>query len=188
MQHGWIGHTATLHDELIHVPLIVHAPGRFAPQRVAAPVSILDIMPTLLDLQGVAASDHWQGVSLAPVLRGEASPPARPLFAEVSYISPSGWPSGDGSIKRYYKTALVDGTQKLIHDHVTDTRQLFDLADDPLELDDRFDREDPTQRSLLDRLHAWEVQHTSGWSAELREELTIDAEAARRLRSLGYVH
>lgn len=190
MQHGWIGHTATLHDELIHVPLIVHAPGRFAPQRVAAPVSILDIMPTLLDLQGIAADDGWQGVSLAPVLRGEAAAPARPLLAEVSYISPSGWPSGDGDgdVKRYYKTALVDGTRKLIHDHVTSTWQLFDLAADPLELDDRFDRDDPSQRSLLDRLHAWEVQHTSGWNQELREELSIDAEAARRLRSLGYVH
>jgi arylsulfatase A-like enzyme len=188
MQHGWIGHTATLYDELIHVPLIVHAPRRFPPHRVDTPVSILDVMPTLLDLQGLPADPAWAGASLAPVLRGESGAPARQLLAEVSYISPGGWPSGDGQIKRYYKTALVDGTRKLVHDHAARTWEYYDLASDPREQHDLWNPDDPTQRALLDALHAWEVQHTAGWDAELREELSIDAEAARRLRALGYVH
>jgi len=188
MQHGWIGHTATLYDELLHVPLIVHAPGRFAAREVTAPVSIVDLLPTLADLQGLPPDPDWAGVSLAPVLRGEAPPPARPLLAEVSYISPSGWPSGDGQVKRYYQTALRDGDHKLIHDHVAGAWRFFDLAADPLEQRDLWDEHDPAQRRLVDRLYAWEVDHTAGWAAELREELTIDADAARRLRALGYVH
>ena len=32
------------------VPLIVHAPGRFAPRRVGAAVSSADLLPTLVDL------------------------------------------------------------------------------------------------------------------------------------------
>ena len=188
MQHGWIGHTASLHDELIHVPLIVHAPGRYAPQRVDEPVSTLDIAPTLLDLQGMPASADHAGVSLAPLLRGEGLSLSRFLFAEVSYISPSGWPSGDGDVKRYYQTAVVNGTQKLIHDHLADTWHYYDLATDAGEQSDLFRRGDAAQRPLLDALHSWQVDHTAGWNRELREELTIDPEAARQLRALGYVH
>lgn len=188
MQHGWIGHTATLYDELIHVPLIVHAPGRFAARTVAEPVSLLDIMPTMLDLQGVAADPDWQGVSLAPVLRGEALPPARPLMAEVSYISPAGWPSGDGGVKRYYKTAVVEGTRKLVHDFAAGTWEFYDLAADPLEQTDLWNPDDAAQRELLNTLHAWQVDHTAAWPDELSEELAIGEDAARRLRALGYVH
>ncbi|MEZ4388124.1 MAG: sulfatase [Candidatus Krumholzibacteriia bacterium] len=188
MQHGWIGHTASLHEELVHVPLIVHAPGRFAARRVDEPVSLLDIAPTLLDLEGMPPVAAQRGVSLAGVLRGEASPPSRPLFCEVSYISPSGWPSGDGRIKRYYQSAVIEGPHKLIHDHAADTWRFYDLAADPGEQHDRFMADDPLQRPLLQTLHAWQVDHTAGWAAELRDELTIDPDAARRLRALGYVH
>ena len=76
----------------------------------------------------------------------------------------------------------------MVHDHATRSWEFYDLASDPREQDDLWDRDDPAQRELLDALHAWEVQHTANWDAELREELTIDAEAARRLRALGYVH
>ncbi|MBD3220970.1 sulfatase-like hydrolase/transferase [bacterium] len=188
MQHGWIGHTATLYEELIHVPLIVHAPGRYEARRIDERVSILDIMPTVLDLQGLAPDPGWRGVSLAPALRGEAIPPDRTLLAEVSYISPQGWPSGDGEVKRYYKTAAIEGDHKLVHDLVDGSWEFYHLATDPLEQDDLWNPDDPVQRALLEKLHAWQVDHTAGWTDELREELTIGEDAARRLRALGYVH
>jgi arylsulfatase A-like enzyme len=189
MQHGWIGHTATLHDELIHVPLIFHAPDRIAPRRIDTPVSILDITPTILDLVGRPAADpDWQGASLAATLAAGTPPPDRPLFAEVSYVSPSGWPSGDGHVKRYFKTALVQGHRKLIHDHIAGSWSYFDLAADPLERTDRWDPDDPVQRALLDQLHAWDLAHTATWFEEMQQQADLDAEAVKRLRSLGYVH
>lgn len=189
MQHGWIGHTATLYDELVHVPLIVHAPGRIAPRVVDTPVSIMDIGPTILELLGVVPDDaDWDGVSLAPVLTAGQPAPTRPLLAEVSYISPSGWPSGDRGTKRYYKTAIIDGDLKLVHDFADGRWEVYDRAADPLEQHNLWNPEQNERRALLDRLHVWEVDHTGSWTEELREELDIDPDAVKRLRALGYVH
>ena len=55
------------------VPLVVASPGRFEPRRVAASVSLVDLMPTLIDLAGGNAHSLGIGIdgrSLAPHLRG----------------------------------------------------------------------------------------------------------------------
>ena len=53
------------------VPLIVRAPGRFAPRRVGAAASLLDLTPTLVDLAGGGAQDvETDGRSLTPYLEG----------------------------------------------------------------------------------------------------------------------
>lgn len=52
--HGILGHEETLYNELLHVPFILHAPGRVGPgRRVADLTQTVDIGPTLLDLAGV---------------------------------------------------------------------------------------------------------------------------------------
>ena len=58
------------------VPLIVSAPGRIAPGRVAEPVSLLDLAPTLLELCGLDAGDSLDGRSLAARSRATRWPPA----------------------------------------------------------------------------------------------------------------
>jgi arylsulfatase A-like enzyme len=56
------------YDAASRVPLILRAPG-LAPQRVASPVSQVDLVPTLLELLGRPSPDHVQGESLVPALR-----------------------------------------------------------------------------------------------------------------------
>ena len=58
----------------LRVPLIVSAPGRFGVGRVAAPVSLVDVMPTLLALAGGAGEAvlAGDGRSLVPALAGGA--------------------------------------------------------------------------------------------------------------------
>ncbi|MBK7644042.1 MAG: sulfatase [Planctomycetes bacterium] len=60
-------HGSQVNTELIHVPLIVHAPG-LAPGRVAGWVENVDIAPTLLELVGIAHLAQHQGQSLVPLL------------------------------------------------------------------------------------------------------------------------
>lgn len=48
MEHGWIGHTQSLYDELLHVPLILHLPTVLKAAEVEFPVSLVDIVPTVL--------------------------------------------------------------------------------------------------------------------------------------------
>lgn len=49
MMHGWIGHTKTLYQELVHVPIIFYDPYGPKGKKVKGAVSTLDILSTLLD-------------------------------------------------------------------------------------------------------------------------------------------
>lgn len=64
LEHGYIDHAWSLYDEVLHVPLIVYAKGT-VPGRVDGGVSLVDLMPSLLEIQGLpAAESQLDGRSL----------------------------------------------------------------------------------------------------------------------------
>lgn len=79
-------------EESIGVPLLISRPGQRAARRVRAPVSHVDVVPTVLEELGAAAPDHLQGASLTPWLGADpahAEEDARPAFVEwtgVNYL------------------------------------------------------------------------------------------------------
>jgi len=72
-EHGVVGEERPwLHDEVIHLPLVVRLPGRAeAGRRVSALTQAVDLLPTLLDLFGLPPAPV-HGQSLVPLLRAEA--------------------------------------------------------------------------------------------------------------------
>jgi arylsulfatase A-like enzyme len=81
-EHGLRGHGNSLYDTLLHVPLLIRAPGLVpAGRRIDHPIGLIDLVPTVLELLEKRPSPWVQGVSLVPLLRGESLPP-RQLFAE----------------------------------------------------------------------------------------------------------
>jgi arylsulfatase A-like enzyme len=82
---GRIHHGGRLHQDLIRVPLLIAGPGA-TPARVREPVSLVDVMPTVLDLLGRPSTAGLDGESLAPVLRRERPPRTRPLYAMEYYM------------------------------------------------------------------------------------------------------
>lgn len=119
-EHGKVEHGHSLYDEVIRVPLILSAPG-LSPGRIDAPVSLLDITPTLLDLLDISA-DGLQGSSLRPVARGEDGAAAalrqRPqAFGRTLY-------------GRTLWGTLEDTTKRI---RMRDELVAFDLASDPAE-------------------------------------------------------
>jgi arylsulfatase A-like enzyme len=62
-EHGDYGHQDGVWEQLIHVPLMVRVPG-LTPKRVPSLVGLIDLVPTLLPLLGVEASQAWQGRDL----------------------------------------------------------------------------------------------------------------------------
>ena len=62
-------HGADLYDEVVRVPLIVAAPGRWSRRSSASQVSLVDLMPTLLELAD-APIDGLDGSSLLPLAAG----------------------------------------------------------------------------------------------------------------------
>jgi choline-sulfatase len=103
------------------VPLMIAGPG-VAAGLIAAPVSNLDICPTLCDIAGVdmGAIMPWtDGQSLLPLTNGteRTAPVAMEYAAEGSYAP---------------MVALREGRYKFVHCEI-DPPQLFDLEADPLE-------------------------------------------------------
>lgn len=119
----------------VRVPLMIAGPG-IAPGGHDAPVSNLDICPTLCELAGIdmAGIAPWtDGQSLLPITRGEkrAAPVLMEYAAEGSYAP---------------LVAIRDGARKFVHCEI-DPPQLFDLESDPLE---RINlAADPAQAALV---------------------------------------
>ncbi len=84
---GFGEHAVELHGYHLYaaqtrVPLIIRVPG-LAPQRATTPAGHVDILPTLVDLAGGAASPDMMGRSLLDVLAGADLP--RTVFQQLSY-------------------------------------------------------------------------------------------------------
>jgi arylsulfatase A-like enzyme len=80
------GAKATLFDRGIGVMMLMRGPGGFTGGKVVdAPVSHLDVYPTLCELAGVEAPDWLQGSSLMPLVRGETGRLHEAIFAETTY-------------------------------------------------------------------------------------------------------
>jgi arylsulfatase A-like enzyme len=78
LDHGWWKHGRTVYEEQLHVPFVLRWDGRLpAGRRVAEPVELLDLAPTVLAAAGVEAPAGWEGIDLLPVAAGESTPPRR---------------------------------------------------------------------------------------------------------------
>src|SRR5918994_785366 len=118
-------HKMSFFEQSARVPLLVRVPG-CASRRVAEPVSLLDLAPTLLELTGTPWPDeHAQeldGTSVVGLMTGEAA--SRPGAVLAEYLA-EGVNAPAVMVRR--------GRQKLIV-CPGDPDQLYDVADDPAEL------------------------------------------------------
>jgi len=170
-EHGRHGHGHQLYDETVRVPLVIALPDA-APQRIATPVSLIDLLPTLLELAGAPPAPLARGRSLGPALRGEPLDPA-PIVLETSRLEDV--------------RALVDGDWKYVERRAPEPRaQLFDLAADPAELHD-LAAERPEE---LERLRALLRAELEGAASRRPVPVTVPLDEAtlERLRALGYGH
>jgi choline-sulfatase len=123
------------------VPLVIASPGRFAPRRVARSVSLVDLLPTLIDLAGGNAHSlgtSIDGRTLAPHLRGAGGHDE----AIGEYLA-------EGAIAPM--AMIRRGAYKFIHSPV-DSDQLFDLTRDPGERDNLTDN--PSHANLVAEFRA----------------------------------
>jgi choline-sulfatase len=149
------------------IPLIVHAPGRFAAHRVAESASLLDLLPTLAELGNGSAPDYaapLAGRSLLPALQGAAGP------GEVlgEYL-------GEGAIAPV--VMIRRGTLKFVHCPV-DPDQLYDLATDP---DERTNLAGDAAHAATVAAFRAEVAHR--WSLD---QVHADVLASQRRRHFVY--
>ena len=123
-EHGRLRHVIHLYDELIHVPLVIAGPG-LSPRRVTDAAQLIDLFPTVAAMLGVAASADLPGHDLFR---------PRPTTAAISETR-------FGSTPDRVTTPLValrTGSWKLIWGPALGHYELYDLATDPGEHQNRY--------------------------------------------------
>jgi len=168
LEHGQLGHTKTLYEELVRVPLIVRVPG-IEPAVVDASVALVDVYPTLTKQLGIETPPGLVG---RPLPSGPGEDPAaarRSIFLETARMR--------------NMRAVVEDHYKLVLDRESGRAWLFDLVADPHERVDLSKREPERTAQLRRRIDQWpgEAPRTTTPDVELTDE------ERERLRALGYL-
>ena len=153
-QHGLMG-KQNMYDHSIRIPLLISGPGIPAGKRIDDLVYQHSVFPTTCELAGVPVPKTVEFPSLAPLLRGSATPVHDSVFCRY----------------RNFQRAVRTREHKLIVYPQIGRVQLFDLREDPWEVHDRSaDAKFSTlKRDLMDRLK----QH----QRELGDELDLERPA-----------
>ena len=152
----WQGEKEFMYEQGVRVPLIVVDPSEDAKrgQVSDALVSAVDMVPTFIDALGLEIPSHIvEGYSLMPLLRGSQIKLRDAAFAELDYaIYPTARKLG---LKAREARMLMVRTErwKLVHFGRDLPPQLFDLRDDPLELEDLGRDQGSSARSARDDLY-----------------------------------
>ena len=170
LERGGLEHGKTLHAESLDIPLLLRVPGGSPGTRVQRLARQVDVMPTLLELAGVASPPGLDGESLVPALSG--GEPLAPVAAR-SQVSLEG-PAGSAVTTSRYRLIVTDraGGREV---------RLFDRREDPGERRD-LSAGLPIALAYLESVLRWPAG--AGASSSAPE---LDEEDLEQLRALGYV-
>ena len=170
MEHGEQEHGMLLYESAVRVPLVISGlPIVKAGHRVSTPVSLVDLMPTVLDCLAVGQKFPLSGRSLKPSIQGADLEP-RPCYLETDAPFEYHWAP---------LRALVMNGSKFIR---TARPEFYDLIDDPGEvrnLADTAGSERPDLENRLDEMLASFAPRAAG-------SLHLSAKEKQILSSLGY--
>lgn len=187
-------HDRFLYDEFIRVPLILKPPGPFTEgKRIYQLVSILDVVPTVLDVLGISLQGEFDGQSLLPLIRGKESRSTIYSMIKIDSYPEQRYALRTDGYKYIYtpNCERIPGRKKLLS-HPRSARfrgllkkeELFDVKKDPQEciniaeknpelavqFKEQIDR-------IIDNFKKKETVRKVGIQRELRE----------RLKALGYI-
>lgn len=197
-EHGVWEHNFMYRTNL-QIPMILAGPGLPEGRRVAALTESVDLVPTLCELLGLlppgpdpaaepgseeAIYERIDGISLAPLMRGEADWVKDFSFAENGrFVSAE---SADFKLIVRHEGLVAEGWQRILAGEV-DGPRLFELGTDPGEFQNRFDGEPEDARAMYDVLSGYNGQMPRPLAIFDASQRDIDDEL-RRLRELGYVN
>lgn len=162
-------HGFNLYNELIKIPLIMKLP-EVIPQgkRIIQQVQQVDIAPTVLEILGIRHPDGIDGASLLSLLKEPDLNQEKYAFSFVGN-----------------KIAIMTNFWKLIYDTNSKEYELYNLSNDPKELNNLALAGEKQFELLKDKLEDYLKQVKHDYNKE--EKVILDKETKERLRSLGYI-
>ncbi len=174
-QHGEGTHGFFIYESTTRVPFIIRSPfEKVRGRRVADPVRTVDLLPTVLDLMGIAPPKGIEGVSLAPLMTGTRATLDLEGYAEALYpLHHFGW--SELKAWRAGQFKVIDAPRP----------ELYDLTKDPEETNNLYAARRSLADTMIARLRSRESDAAARASSGTSPE--IDPEARERLAALGYV-
>ena len=194
LDHGRMFHGQSVYGELTQVPLFMRWPAGLSEGRVVDElVQSIDVMPTLLEISGVAAPEGLQGQSLTPLFfdagNGAGRWKTRPAITEKAITTPDAGGPPPHDTESY---AITDGQWKLIHNRTRPRGgpefELYDFVKDPLNKTDVAGQHPDVVARLAKALEGWRQMAASArLESDTDATKTLSPEQLQRLRSLGYI-
>lgn len=196
--HGGADHCLKFYEEMLRIPLIMLLPPEmgFSNMILEDRVSLLDIMPTILELNKLPPCAKARGVSLLPVLKGE------PISSRKLYIEGSWWGN---------KLGVIDGDYKYIFNRLPPIEkkvfysdwfpwalnpimhfskdELYNIVEDSLEKENIIEANPDIAAELReDALEQFLIRFSGFPRGDFEVEKNLKKETLERLKALGYVH
>ncbi|MGB9204560.1 MAG: sulfatase-like hydrolase/transferase [Terriglobales bacterium] len=187
-EHGERTHGFFIYNATMHVPLIIRLPENAAARVVADPVSLVDLMPTVLGAVGVEVPSQVQGRSLLPQLRDvrdrddlhrddlhhdDQAGRDRVLYGET-YLP-----------RLHFNWSELRGSENTKYHFIDAPRpELYDLAKDPGEVHNLFAEKKAVSEEMRAKLAGMIRDYSAG--KELAEKTGLDPDLMERLKALGY--
>jgi len=186
-EHGEKTHGFFIYNATMHVPLIIRLPAQLPGQlpektvarTLANPVSLVDIMPTVLGAVGLQVPSQVQGHSLLPEIRPDPSAPDAQANRERTLYGETFLP------RIHFNWSELRGSENTKYHFIDAPRpELYDLAKDPGEVHNLF----AEKKAVAEEMHAKLAGMIRDYSAgkELAEKSGLDPALMERLKSLGY--
>jgi hypothetical protein len=170
-EHGGRYHGTTVYDEQVRVPLIFSAPGLLHPRRVTQPVSLIDVLPTVLAGLDIPISPRLRGHDLGPAMLGRAEAPPDFAFAETDE-----------------QTLLAEAAMRLVCLRRIGACQLYDTSTDPGEKVNLASEQPAVLNAMRRRLAQFAESHghfeSERWPPVLRRGIAGDGGAASDIAAL----
>jgi arylsulfatase A-like enzyme/cytochrome c-type biogenesis protein CcmH/NrfG len=175
-EHGEKTHGFFIYNATMHVPLIIRLPEKAAAPVVTDPVSLVDLMPTVLGAVGLEVPSQVQGRSLLWELRAERGTQTngeRILYGET-YMP-----------RIHFNWSELRGSENTKYHFIDAPRpELYDLAKDPGELHNLFTEKNAVGAEMRAKLGGMIRDYSAG--KELAEKTGLDPALMERLKALGY--
>ncbi|MDH4179686.1 MAG: sulfatase, partial [Armatimonadota bacterium] len=182
LERGNLGHGRTVHQELIHVPLIIAEPASAGGETRPYPVETRALFTTVLEFLCVPPPP---GRALpASLLSDRGSERSLVRSSTYTLVTAEAGRRFPEPVNLWW-TSLQDGRWKLIKEHLRGRALLYDLSRDPGETRE-CSGEYPEQRNRLER-HLDQLDVEAQSAAPTRPVPEADEEHQRRLKSLGYL-
>ncbi len=136
-EHGGLSHDGKLYSELVRVPLIIYDPAVERGEVVERLVSTIDVAPTIAYLFGLETPHSFEGTSLLPLEKY----PTKGVYGEAVDKHGS-CEQGEGKEVHYYR----EGPFKVIYLERNDSYELYNLEEDPNELNNIIEGSPVTER------------------------------------------